>query len=150
MVDHSLEREENRLDQSIRQKRGLKQCIVDDFSDLCEGGGVGGRDDGDATQQRLKPVRSGVRENALWSLVMLCTHEAAASAAGAEHVAEALAELIETDVSTRALCQLLVIDGPYVDRLLVVTGERLRHRLRDGCAAPAGDAHACRGGDVPA
>ena len=48
-----LEREENRLDQSIRQRRGLKQCIVDDFSDLCEGGGVSGRQDGDATHQRL-------------------------------------------------------------------------------------------------
>ncbi len=48
-----LGREENRLDQSIRQQRGLKQCIVDDLSDLCEGGGVGGRVDGDATHQRL-------------------------------------------------------------------------------------------------
>ena len=48
-----LRREENRLDQSIRQHRGLKQCIVDDYSDLCEGGGVRGRGDGDAMQQRL-------------------------------------------------------------------------------------------------
>jgi hypothetical protein len=48
-----LGREENRLDQSIRQQRGLKQCIVDDLSDLCEGGGVRGRQDGDATHQRL-------------------------------------------------------------------------------------------------
>eukprot|EP01043_Picozoa_sp_COSAG02_P063250 COSAG02_NODE_8916_length_2401_cov_2.028671_2_plen_429_part_00 len=51
-----LGREENRLDQSTRQQRGLKQCIVDDLSDLCEGGGVGGREDGDATQQRLYDV----------------------------------------------------------------------------------------------
>jgi hypothetical protein len=68
-----LARETNRLDQSIRQNRGLKQCIVDDFSDLCEGGGVGAREDGgdDAMKRRLKPVRSGVRENALWCAVPL-------------------------------------------------------------------------------
>lgn len=134
-----LGREENRLDQTIRQQRGLKQCIVDDFSDLCEGGGVRGREDGDASHQRLyvapfnsafhlwlspgcslcarlcfrcccggchtcsKPVRSGVRENALWSLVMLCTHAATASAAASEHVTECLVDVIETDENACAI-----------------------------------------------
>ena len=51
-----LDREENRLDQSVRQRRGLKQCIVDDYSDLCEGGGVGGREDGDAMQVPLYDI----------------------------------------------------------------------------------------------
>ena len=92
-----LRREENRLDQSIRQNRGLKQCIVDDYSDLCEGGGVAGRQDGDPMQRRFKRVRSGVRENALWSLVMLCTHGSAAAAAVAEAVPDALVHVIGTD-----------------------------------------------------
>ena len=98
-----LAREENRLDQSVRQKRGLKQCIVDDFSDLCEGGGVGGREDGDAMQRRLKRVRSGVRENALWALVMLCTHSSASASAVDEAVPEALVHVIDTDENICAL-----------------------------------------------
>ena len=98
-----LGRETNRLDQSIRQKRGLKQCIVDDYSDLCEGGGQSGRGDGDATQRRLKPVRSGVRENALWALVMLCTHGGASAAADAESVPQALADVSGKDENVCAI-----------------------------------------------
>ena len=50
-----------------------------------------------------KPVRSGVRENALWSLVILCTHAATASAAAAEHVTECLVNVIETDENACAI-----------------------------------------------
>ena len=59
--------------QSIRQGRGLKQCIVDDFSDLCEGGGVGGRggDDADPTHQRL----------CVLDVLLACAAAAAASSA---------------------------------------------------------------------
>jgi len=48
-------------------------------------------------------VRSGVRENALWSLVMLCTHAATASAAAAERVTECLVGVIETDENACAI-----------------------------------------------
>jgi hypothetical protein len=48
-------------------------------------------------------VRSGVRENALWSLVMLCTHAATAPAAAAEHLAECLVHVIETDENACAI-----------------------------------------------
>jgi hypothetical protein len=37
-----------------------------------------------------------VRENALWSLVMLCTHAPAAPAAATEDVAQCLLGVIET------------------------------------------------------
>lgn len=96
-----LHRERNRIDQALRQGRSLKLCKVDDFSDLCEGHGIGApRNTADALQARLKPVRSGVRENALWAMVILCTSTRgahAAMSASACGVIEALVAVIDTD-----------------------------------------------------
>ena len=39
-----------------------------DDCDVCEGSGV------DSGHERFEPVRSAVRENALWSIVILCSH----------------------------------------------------------------------------
>ena len=48
-------------------------------------------------------MRSGVREIALWSLVMLCTHAATVAAAADEHVTECLVDVIEQDENACAI-----------------------------------------------
>lgn len=64
----SLEREENRLGMDVAQNRSIKFVRPTDESDICEGGGTDyGMDD-------FEPVRSAVREAALWSLVILTSH----------------------------------------------------------------------------
>ena len=69
----SLDREENRLAMDRAQNRSIKMVRPTDDSDVCEGGGV------DFGLERFAPVRSAVRENALWSMVILCSHGAAAA-----------------------------------------------------------------------
>ncbi|MCY3772776.1 MAG: phytanoyl-CoA dioxygenase family protein [Gemmatimonadetes bacterium] len=66
----SLEREENRLSMDLAQKRSIKFARPTDECDVCEGNGV------DMGLDRFEPVRSAVRENALWSMVILCSHGA--------------------------------------------------------------------------
>ena len=66
----SLAREENRLAMDRAQQRSIKFVRPTDDSDVCEGGGV------DFNLERFKPVRSAVRENVLWSIVILCSHGA--------------------------------------------------------------------------
>ena len=77
----SLEREVNRLSMDRAQNRSIKLVRPNDECDVCEGIGF------DYGQERFKPVRSVVRENALWSLVILCSH-------GADHFAEELPNVI--------------------------------------------------------
>ena len=67
----SLEREENRLCVNRAQNRGIKFARPTEECDVCEGGPI--QDD----VERFEPVRSAVRENVLWSIVMLCSHGAA-------------------------------------------------------------------------
>ena len=62
----SLEREENRLCVNRAQNRGIKFARPTEECDVCEGGPI--QDD----YERFEPVRSAVRENVLWSIVMLC------------------------------------------------------------------------------
>ncbi len=64
----SLAREENRLAMDRVQQRSIKFVRPTDDCDVCEGGGI------DLGLDRFKPVRSAVRENALWSIVILCSH----------------------------------------------------------------------------
>lgn len=64
----SLSGEENRLAMSKAQGRSIKFARPTDDCDVCEGDGV------DFGLERFAPVRSAVRENALWSIVILCTH----------------------------------------------------------------------------
>tara|TARA_Y100001934_G_C12352155_1_gene775975 strand:- start:438 stop:2291 length:1854 start_codon:yes stop_codon:yes gene_type:complete len=64
----SLDVEENRLGMDRAQRRSIKFVRPTDACDVCEGIGI------DYGKDRFDPVRSAVRENALWSLVMLCSH----------------------------------------------------------------------------
>ena len=53
---------------NIAQGRSIKFVRPTDECDVCEGIGI------NYSVQRFKRVRSAVRENALWSLVILCSH----------------------------------------------------------------------------
>ena len=68
--------EPNRVPNSIRQNRSVYQGYPDDISDICEGGSMvpppcycERREAGP-----FAAVRSAVKENALWSLVQVCTN----------------------------------------------------------------------------
>ena len=55
----SLEVEENRVDVSVRQGLGLKECAPDDLCDICEGSTWHvGEQGGYALEPRLRPVRA--------------------------------------------------------------------------------------------
>lgn len=64
----SLSSEENRLSMDIAQGRSIKFTRPIDDCDVCEGGAR------NLGLERFKPVRSAVRENVLWSIVILCSH----------------------------------------------------------------------------
>ena len=87
----SLAREENRLAMDQEQQRSIKFVRPTDECDVCEGGGV------DFNVERFKPVRSAVRENVLWSIVILCSHGAAITGAALEPTIIALKEVIRND-----------------------------------------------------
>jgi hypothetical protein len=93
---HSVASEENRLAMDLAQNRSIKFTRPTDECDVCEGGAF------PATNERFRPVRSAVRENALWSLVMLCSHDAALLGAALEPLIAALTTLIGTDEN--AIC----------------------------------------------
>ena len=87
----SLAREENRLAMDLAQKRRIKYVRPTDDCDICEGGG------GDYGYDRFEPVRSAVRENALWTLVIICSHGAAAFGTALQPAIAALQDVIRTD-----------------------------------------------------
>ena len=87
----SLGREENRPAMDLAQGRSIKFVRPTDESDVCEGGGV------DFDLERFKPVRSAVRENALWSMVILCSHGTATAGSALEPTARALEEVVRSD-----------------------------------------------------
>ena len=64
----SLAREPNRLAMNIAQRRHIKIVRPTYECDVCEGIGI------NYGLKRFEPVRSAVRENALWALVILCSH----------------------------------------------------------------------------
>ncbi len=63
----SLAQENNRLSMDRAQQRSIKLTRPTDESDVCEGIGV------PFNMDRFEPVRSAVRENALWALVIICS-----------------------------------------------------------------------------
>ena len=67
----SLIQEDNRLCMARAQNRSIKFVRPNDDCDLCEGNGV------NFGSERFDFVRSSVRENALWSMVMLCSQDPA-------------------------------------------------------------------------
>ena len=87
----SVGREENRLAMDQAQQRSIKFVRPTDECDVCEGSGV------DFGLERYELVRSAVRENALWSLVILSSHGTAIVGAALEPVVEALTNVIRDD-----------------------------------------------------
>lgn len=87
----SLEREENRPCMSRAQGRSIKFVRPTDDSDMCEGFGV------DFGLDRFEPVRSAVRENALWSLVILCSHGTAVLGDALEPAIDGLRAVVRHD-----------------------------------------------------
>jgi hypothetical protein len=115
----SLAREENRLSMDRAQQRSIKFARPTDECDVCEGNGV------DFGFERFKPVRSAVRENALWSMVILCSHGAAITATALEPTVLALEEVLRNDEN-------VICVGFAMDAL-----NRLAHlRPQDEQAAP--------------
>ena len=93
----SLEREENRLCMSLAQNRGVKFARPTDECDVCEGSLII-----QADREGFEPVRSAVRENALWSVVMLCSHGAAIMDDALEPMIRALKTVVQND--RNAIC----------------------------------------------
>jgi len=87
----SLSREENRLTMDRAQGRSIKFVRPTDECDVCEGGSF------DLGFERFEPVRSAVRENALWSIVILCSHGAAIVNTALGLTVEALKEVVGND-----------------------------------------------------
>ncbi|MEE2659043.1 MAG: hypothetical protein VX733_11100 [Candidatus Latescibacterota bacterium] len=86
-----LEREENRLAMDRAQGRSIKFCRPTDACDVCEGGA------NDYGLDRFEPVRSQVRENALWSFVILCSHGAVVLGAALESTISGLRQVVRED-----------------------------------------------------
>ena len=101
----SLRREENRLGMNHAQERSIKLVRPTDECDVCEGigsnYGVALSSEGQAPRapplKALQPVRSAVRENALWATVILCSHGAGALGAALPSVLDALTTVARQD-----------------------------------------------------
>ena len=101
------------------QQRSIKFVRPTDECDVCEGGGV------DFGLERFKPVRSAIRENALWSMVILCSHGGAITGSALEPTLLALKEVVRND-------QNVICVGFAMDAL-----NRLAHlRPQDEAVAP--------------
>jgi hypothetical protein len=87
----SLGSEENRLAMNLAQDRSIKFVRPTDDCDVCEGGGL------DFNQDRFKMVRSAVRENALWSIVIHCSHGTGVLEQALESTISALREVVRND-----------------------------------------------------
>ena len=86
-----LRRERNRLAMNIAQGRHIKIVRPTDECDVCEGIGI------DYGVDRFKPVRSAVRENALWATVILCSHGATIVGSMLQSLVDALAAVVRKD-----------------------------------------------------
>lgn len=89
----SLAREENRRAMNLAQDRDIKIVRPTDECDVCEGIGI------DYGVARFKPVRSAVRENALWALVILCSHGVAVQGAAHQPLLDALSTVAREDAN---------------------------------------------------
>ena len=93
----SLAHEENRLAMSKAQGRSIKFARPTDDCDVCEGDGV------DFGLDRYAPVRSAVRENVLWSIVILCSHGTQVLGSALEPTVAALQAVIRADKNVIAV-----------------------------------------------
>ena len=87
----SLAREENRLGMNLAQDRSIKIVRPTDACDVCEGIGT------NQGVARFEPVRSAVRENALWAMVILCSHGAKALSDALPATVDALTAAVRDD-----------------------------------------------------
>lgn len=87
----SLAHEESRLCMSRAQDRSIKFVRPTDDSDVCEGFGI------DFGLDRFEPVRSAVRENVLWAMVILCSHGARVIEPALASAVNAMKEVIRSD-----------------------------------------------------
>ena len=87
----SLTREENRPGMDRVQNRSIKFVRPTDDCDVCEGIGI------DHGFDRFEPVRSAVRENALWSLVTVCSQDPLLTLETTENLCEQLIRIIRSD-----------------------------------------------------
>ncbi len=88
-----LGREQNRLGMNIAQGRSIKFVRPTDECDVCEGIGI------DYGVARFEPVRSVVRENALWSTVILCSHGVGVLGSSLDAAVEALVQVVRADAN---------------------------------------------------
>lgn len=122
----SLDQEVNRLSMDRAQKRSIKMVRPNDDCDVCEGIGF------DYGQSRYEPVRSVVRENALWAMVILCSHGAEKLGEGLPAVISSMKEIIAEDVNVFSvglamdcLQRLLSMSPPAANPALVKLEETL-------------------------
>ena len=87
----SLTHEKNRLCMSRAQGRSIKFVRPTDDCDICEGVGI------DFGLERFEPVRSAVRENALWSVVILCSYGTDILGTSLNSTMDALKTIIKND-----------------------------------------------------
>ena len=116
----SLRREPNRLAMNIAQNRHIKIVRPTDECDVCEGIGI------NYGLSRFKPVRSAVRENALWALVVLCSH-------GARVLGDALPPLVDALVAVARQDRNIFAVGLALDAL-----NRLAHLVAEDASDAAG------------
>jgi hypothetical protein len=90
------------------QGRSIKFTRPTDDCDVCEGGSY------DPAHEQFAPVRSAVRENALWSLVIAASHGTAVIGGALEPLTAALHEVVRTD-------QNLFCVGSAMDALTRIT-----------------------------
>ncbi len=87
----SLCQEPNRLAMDRAQGRSIKLVRPTDECDVCEGIGI------DYGQERYEPIRSAVRENSLWSLVVLCSHGPSSLGQSLDSAIQCLTEIVTSD-----------------------------------------------------
>ena len=145
----SLRVEENRLAMNIAQDRPIKIVRPTDECDVCEGIGI------NYGEKRFRPVRSAVRENALGSLVVLCSHGAAILGDAVEPLIASLVNLAREDrnvfsvgLALDALGRLAKLHGQdasalaarHLDALLAeMPMHSWESLVRGGCAAQAAE-----------
>lgn len=86
-----LAKEENRLAMDRAQNRSIKYVRPTDDQDVCEGGALY------RGIEPYEPVRSIVKENILWSLVMICSQGPKCFGYALESVIQILRDIIEND-----------------------------------------------------
>ena len=87
----SLELEVNRLGMDRAQGKSIKFVRPTEDCDVCEGIGI------DYKQDRYEPVRSVVRENVLWAMVILSSHGESALGSSLDAVITSMTKVVAED-----------------------------------------------------